>query len=168
MSPISKKAWPALVDRATLALAALAGLFLLFLVGLVFVAVLLRYVAQSPILGINEIVQLVAVAIVMLALPWCTDRNGHVRADVFDSAIGRAGRFSGDLFSRCVSTFVLSVLVYRSWLKLLDAREFEDVTNMLSLPIWPFYGMMVAGMGLCVFVMVLQIAVILMTGEEMK
>ena len=54
------------------------------------------------------------------------------------------------------------------WLKLLDAREFEDVTNMLSLPIWPFYGMMVAGMGLCVFVMVLQIAVILMTGEEMK
>ena len=139
-----------------------------FLVALVFVAVLLRYVANSPILGINEIVQLVAVAVVMLALPWCTDRNGHVRADVFDGAIGRHGRFAGDIFSRCLSAFVLSVLVYRSWLKLLDAREFEDVTTMLSLPIWPFYGMMVASIGLCVLVLVLQIAVILVTGEEMK
>lgn len=161
-----KKAWPAFVDRATQALAVLAGVFLLFLVGLVFTAVLLRYVASSPILGINEIVQLVAVAVVMLALPWCTDRNGHVRADVFDAAIGRFGRLGGDLFSRALSAFVLSVLVHRSWLKLLDAREFQDVTNMLSLPIWPLYGMMVLGIGLCVLVLIVQIVVILLSGKD--
>ena len=42
------------------------------MVVLIAVGVVLRYAFATPILGINEIVQLNSVAVVMLALPWAT------------------------------------------------------------------------------------------------
>lgn len=114
MSLVTAKARSLILDRATLILAAMAGVCLIGTVLLVCAAVLLRYFANAPILGVNEIVQLGGVAMVMLALPWCTERNAHVRADVFDPFIGHWGRLGGDILSRAVSGFVLSVLVYRS------------------------------------------------------
>ena len=47
--------------------------------------VILRYVFGAPVLGLNEIIQLTAVALVMAALPYCTEANGHVGVDVFAS-----------------------------------------------------------------------------------
>lgn len=157
-------AWSTWFDRATLALAAVAGVSLLLMVVVVGVSVVLRYAFNQPLLGVNEIVQLVSVAVVMLALPWCTDQNAHVRADVFDEKIGWVGRLVGDLLSRGLAVVTLSVLVWRSWLKMLDAFEFGDSTNMLGLPIWPFYGMIAVGMALCVLILAMQIALIV-TGK---
>jgi TRAP-type C4-dicarboxylate transport system permease small subunit len=154
------------LDRATLALAALAGVGLLAMVALVFVAVILRYAFAQPILGVNEIVQLLAVGLVMLALPGCTARGGHVRADVFDTALGRFGRAFGDVLSRALSIVALGVLVRRSWDKTLEALEFADATNMLGLPLWPFYGMMALGMGLCALIFAVQIVAILAARGE--
>ncbi|MNI16869.1 Tripartite ATP-independent periplasmic transporter, DctQ component [compost metagenome] len=100
----------------------------------------------------------------MAALPYCTAKSGHVGVDVFDNAIGRVGRFIGDIGSRLLSGFVLSVLAQRAILKALDAREFSDTTNMLSLPIWPFYGILAFGITLCVIVMAAQCVTIIRAG----
>ncbi|MBO0906045.1 TRAP transporter small permease [Jiella sonneratiae] len=168
MDVVTKKARSLILDRATLALAAVAGLCLVGTVVLVCVAVLLRYFANAPILGVNEIVQLGGVAMVMMAMPWCTERNAHVRADVFDPFIGHWGRLGGDVMSRAISIFVLSVLVMRSWDKMLDAREFGDATNMLALPIWPFYGLMALGLALTVAIFAIQIVLVLVSGKEFE
>jgi TRAP-type C4-dicarboxylate transport system permease small subunit len=155
-----------LFDRATLILAMAAGVSLLFMVVLIAVGVLLRFAFAQPILGLNEIVQLNSVAVVMLALPWATAEGAHVRVDVLDKAIGRAGRFLGDLVSRALSAFVLAVLVWRSALKALDALKYGDATNMLGLPIWPFYAILALGMALCVVVLAAQIAALLAGGPR--
>lgn len=152
--------------QSSMALAMLAGASLVAMMALVFVAVILRYVAGMPLLGVNEIVQLLSVAVVMLALPWCTDAGAHVSVDVLDQAIGRWGRFVGDLMSRALSVWVLCVLVARAWAKVLDAREFGDATNMLQLPIWPFYAMLAAGIALCALILVVQALLILMQGPR--
>lgn len=161
MATLSRPAWYRALERTTLFLAAAAGLSLLFMMTVIAVGVVLRFALAYPILGSNEIVQLASVAVVMLALPYCTEGRGHVRVDVLDEAIGRGGRFLGDVLSRLVSGFVLSALVWRAWLKTLDAYEFNDATNMLSLPIWPFYAMIAAGMALCVLVFAAQIVLLL-------
>ncbi len=153
-------AWLRLFNQANLALAAVSGLFLVLVLILVFVGVVARYVLNAPIVGINEFVQLASVGVVMLALPYCTAYSGHVTVDVLDHAIGSWGRFIGDLLSRALSAWVLAVLVRRSWLKALDAHEFGDATNMLGLPLWPFYALIAAGMALCVAVLIVQIMVI--------
>jgi TRAP-type C4-dicarboxylate transport system permease small subunit len=153
-----------LLDRANLFLALLAGMSLLFMVVLIAVGVVLRFAFALPILGINEIVQLTSVAVVMLALPWATAQGAHVRVDVLDHAIGRRGRFAGDVLSRLLSSFVLAVLVWRAGLKAMDAAEYGDATNMLSLPIWPFYAILSVGIALCVGVLLGQLAMILRRG----
>ncbi len=143
-----------------------AGISLLFMVVLISVGVVLRYLFATPILGINEIVQLNSVAVVMLALPWATAEGAHVRVDVLDRAIGRFGRFAGDVLSRALSAFVLAVLVLRAALKALDALKYGDATNMLSLPIWPFYAILSLGMALCVLVLIGQLVLILREGPQ--
>jgi TRAP-type transport system small permease protein len=153
-------------DRANLILAMSAGVSLLFMVVLIAVGVLLRFAFALPILGLNEIVQLNSVAVVMLALPWATAEGAHVRVDVLDHAIGRTGRYLGDLMSRALSAFVLAVLVWRSALKALDALKYGDATNMLALPIWPFYAILAVGMALCVIVLALQIVTLLAGGPH--
>lgn len=153
--------WLVLLDRATRLVAGAAGLLLLALVVLIATAVIARYVFASPIVGINEIIQLISIAVVMLALPWCTAQGAHVRADVFDEAIGRYGRLIGDIVSRLLSITVLGFLLQRAWLKALDALEFGDTTNMLDLPIWPLYGLLTLGVALCIPVLLAQIVHIL-------
>lgn len=153
-------AWLTWFNRANLLLATLSGMFLMLVLGLVFVGVFARYVFSAPILGINEVVQLASVGVVMLALPYCTSYEGHVRVDVLDGVIGRWGRHLGNLMSRGLSAWVLSILVRRAWLKMLDAHEFGDTTNMLGIPLWPFYAFIAAGMTLCVVVLLVQLLVI--------
>jgi TRAP-type C4-dicarboxylate transport system permease small subunit len=153
-----------MIDRANLVLALAAGASLLFMVVLIAVGVMTRFAFAMPILGINEIIQLNSVAVVMLALPWATAQGAHVRVDVLDRAIGRFGRFAGDVLSRALSAAVLAVLVWRAGLKAQDALKYGDATNMLSLPIWPFYAILSGGIALCVLVLVAQIAAILAKG----
>jgi len=160
------KAWSKVFDQATTALAWVAGLCLIFMMGLIAVAVVMRYAVGDPLLGVNEIVQLVAVALVMASLPYCTFHNGHVGVDVFDHLIGHWGRLIGDVGSRAISIYVLGILSWRAVLKALDAFEYEDATNMLGLPIWPFYTILATGAGLCALVFALQILNELFSGHE--
>lgn len=153
-------------DKAAHILAVLSGIGLLLLLALIFASVVMRYVFGAPMVGVNEIVQLGSVAIVMLALPWCTAEGAHVGVNVLDQQIGPWGRFIGDLQARAIGAAILTALVWRAALKALDAREFGDATNMLQMPIWPFYAMISLGMALCALVLVLQFVQTLREGPK--
>lgn len=157
---------PGILGRATIMLAWVGGVCLLAVVAIVALGVFMRYVMGSPILGINEFVQLAALALVMASMPYCTWRNDHVNVDVFDKALRRWGRMIGDLLSRALAIFVLSILAHRATLKALDALEWGDATNMLGLPIWPFYGILAFGTALCVAVYLGQVLSILKEGPK--
>jgi len=154
------------IDRTVSALVVLAGLCLLAIVVLVSFGVVMRYVFGAPLLGVNEFVQLTAVALVMAAMPYCTARGDHVAVDVFEKAMGKWGRYLGDIVSYLLSGFVLAILAQRAALKALDALEWGDATNMLRMPIWPFYGILSAGAGLCVIIMALQLFRIMSRGPR--
>lgn len=154
-----------ITDRASWVLAVLAAILLLCMVVVLTAGVCARYFFASPILGLNEIVQMNAVALAMLALPYATAHGVHVRADIFDPFITRWGRLLGDIVTRGISIVALAQLVDKAYWKALDAKEFEDVTNMLELPLWPFYGLIGAGMALCIVVLALQLVGILVTGR---
>lgn len=153
-------------ERLSLFLTLVAGFCLLAVVIMVSLGVVMRYALNTPLLGLNEFVQLAAVALVMASLPYCTVRNEHVAVDVFETMLGRHGRFAGDILSRGLSAFVLAILTHRAVLKSLDALEWGDATNMLRMPVWPFYGVLAAGTALCVLIFVLQLITILVRGAE--
>jgi TRAP-type C4-dicarboxylate transport system permease small subunit len=153
-------------ERATAVLAVIGGIALMSLVLLIVAGVVMRYAFGQPILGSNEIIQLTAVALVMSALPYCTSLNGHVGVDVFDRFLGYFGRRAGDVMARILSGWVLSMLCHRAVLKALDAAEFGDATNMLGLPLWPFYAILAAGTGLVVVIFAIQCLEVLLKGVE--
>lgn len=167
MALLEQASWAKPFAQATRGLAWIGALCLLMMMVLIFGGVLMRYALNQPILGLNEIIQLAAVAVVMSSLPYCTAQGGHVSVDIFDRVLGRWGRLLGDVLSRLVSGYVLSVLCWRAALKALDAFEWGDATNMLGLPIAPFYGILAAGTGLCVLVFAAEL-VLLLTGKGSK
>ncbi|PRY89385.1 TRAP transporter small permease [Donghicola tyrosinivorans] len=168
MSAYPSSAWAKYFARANLALAWLGGVCLIALVLVLAVGVIMRYVLGQPILGINEIVQLTALALVMASLPYATEHQVHVRVDVFDNMLGRWGPLFGDVLSRLISGYVLSLLTLRAWDKAMDALEWGDATNMLNLPIWPFYAVLAAGTALCVGVFAADILLLLTGKAESK
>ncbi|RVV97640.1 TRAP transporter small permease [Mesobaculum littorinae] len=145
------------VSGASTALAWIGGACLIAIVGVVAAGVIMRYGFQSPILGVNEIVQSAAVILVTMALPYCTARGDHVNVDVFDRLLGRWGRLAGDALARLVSIVVLVVLSYRAALKALDAAEWGDATNMLALPLWPFHAALALGAGVSALIYALEL-----------
>lgn len=157
MSARTIPAWSRFADRASSFLAVLAGASLLVMVLVIAVGVVMRFVFASPILGSNEIVQIVSVGVVMLGLPHCTQRHGHVRVDVFDAALGRRGRLLGDVLTIGLTLVVFAVLVARAAAKALDAMRYGDATNMLDLPIWPLYALVAVGFSLCMAILALQL-----------
>ncbi|SFG67622.1 TRAP-type C4-dicarboxylate transport system, small permease component [Palleronia marisminoris] len=153
-------------ERATLALSVLGGVCLIGVVAVVTAGVVMRYAFDAPMLGVNEIVELSAVALVMSALPYCTQRNGHVAVDVFDTMLGRYGRFIGDLLSRGIAIAILTILCRRAILKALDAAEWGDATNMLQWPLWPYYAVLAAGVALTAVVFAVQVVLLVARGPR--
>ena len=157
MALLNKTSWLAKVDQVPVFLAIGAGICLVTLVAVVMLGVIMRYAVGSPLLGVNEIVQLVAVALAMLALPYCTNSGAHVRVDLFDGLLGRWGRFLSSLLFRALAIVALYFLCRQAWKKAAEAIEFTDVTNMLEIPIWPFYGAIFAGMALCALIYAIEV-----------
>jgi TRAP-type C4-dicarboxylate transport system permease small subunit len=156
------------VEWAVRSLTSLSGIALAVILVTTFVGVVMRYFFHAPILGSNEVIQLVSIALIMLAMPAASQREEHVRVDVFDEHIGPWGRFIGDLFSRAVGVYLMYLLGSRSWIKLEEAIEFNDLSNMLLIPYWPFYGLMALGCALFAIVMILQIVDIIRTGSSVS
>ncbi len=156
-----RPAWLTLVGLAPRLLAVIAGLCLVVMVTVIAAGVVMRYVFSAPILGVNEIVQMTAVALAMLALPQATAVGAHVRVDLFDKPLGRWGRFAGDILSRGLVIWATYYLCRRAWAKMFDAVTYGEATNMLQLPLWPAYAAVFAGMALSALVMAAQIAALL-------
>ncbi|MEM9104365.1 MAG: TRAP transporter small permease [Pseudomonadota bacterium] len=152
MPLLKRPSWSARVGQVPVVLAVGAGICLVAMVAVVMLGVVMRYAIGSPLLGVNEIVQLIAVALAMLALPYCTASGAHVRVDLFDHILGRSGRLLSGLLFRVLVIVALFFLCRRAWTKAAEAIEFGDVTNMLQLPLWPFYGAVFAGIALCALV----------------
>lgn len=152
------------VEWAVRSLTFLSATALGVLLVVTFASVIMRYFFNAPILGSNEIIQLASVVLVMLALPGAAQRSMHIRVDVFDRLIGPIGRLIGDVLARVLSVYLLGVLAWRAFGKLQDAAEFGDTTNMLQIPLWPFYGLLVLGAVLYALVLVIQLIDIIRTG----
>ena len=151
---------PGLTGRWDVWLATLSGVALAFMMVFVFAGAILRYAFNAPIAGGNEVLEMASVAIVMLAVPYCTRQDAHVRIDLLDGPLGRVGRLLTDVLYRIIGIVVLWFLVKSYVARALDAHEFDDVTNMLDIPLWPFYGLIVFGIGLYAIILAVQLVML--------
>lgn len=145
------------IGRADIWLATVAAVVLAGMMAFVFVGAILRYAFNAPVPGGNEILEMASVAAVMLSVPYCTTQDAHVRIDLMDGVLGKVGRLLTDVLYRVIAIIVLWFLTKSYVARSLDAHEYQDVTNMLSIPIWPFYALIVIGMGLYGVILAVQL-----------
>lgn len=146
-----------LTGRLLKGLTAISGLVLFAIMLLVSSSVFFRYVLNQPILGDQEFVEVGMSLVVMMAMPYATYSGAHIRVDILDRFLGDLGRFMGDIFARTVGCFILYLMVQKTWDKTVDAAKYNEVTNMIEIPVWVIYGSITVGMSFYILVLVIQL-----------
>ena len=107
--------------------------------------VVLRAVANTPIRGTFEIVELLLACSFFFALPAVFLREEHIVVDVIDGALPRAVPLLRR-FGLVLSVILLAGMSWQGWIAAGDAVAFHDVTSDLGLPRLWYWIPVLAGM----------------------
>jgi TRAP-type C4-dicarboxylate transport system permease small subunit len=126
----------AFVVRLSDYMSVLAGVVLLFMAGLTFFDVVLRYLAR-PIVGTYELVSFLGVAVVALALPRASLMGSHVYVDLLVDKVSVGWRKGFRIVTRVL---VFLLFLFAAWYFVFMARNFiatKTVTMTLKVPFYP-------------------------------
>jgi TRAP-type C4-dicarboxylate transport system permease small subunit len=130
------------------ALAICGGMLLLAMMALLVVSVGGRYLADSPVQGDFELVQIGCAICVTAFLPYCQLQRGHVIVDFFTlQASKRVTRWL-DAFGALILACVAALLAWRMAVGALGVKEAREATMILDLPVWWGYALMVPSFAL--------------------
>ena len=109
--------------------------------------ILARQIANRPLPGVVELVEITVLACAMLGLPEAFLRDKQIRIDILDGLLPvrvlQVIKAAGLLL-----TMLFLVLLCRNvWQPMLDARVLRDVKYDLGVPIWPFYALIIFAFG---------------------
>lgn len=127
----------------------LAGLMLLT-VG----DVVLRYFFNAPILGSFELTEFILVVIVFFAIPWATAQKANVRVDLFVDRLPSKVRTVFNIVACFLSIFVTALFAWYTVPQAIYIWRLYSVSDMLDIPVYPFYIMVAFGFFLLLFVLV--------------
>lgn len=114
--------------------------------------VVLRFVFNSPLVGTLELTEIAMVALIFFAIPWAASQKVNVRVDIlvniFSSKIKKLLESISCLLSLCIAAlwawFAIPQAVYM--------KELGQQSDMLRIPIYPFYIIIVIGFGMLALV----------------
>ncbi len=111
--------------------------------------VVLRAVANRPIRGTFEIVELLLACTFFLALPAAFLRDEHIVVDIIDGAAPRWVPLLKRL-SLALAVALLAAMAWQGWIGARDAVAFNDVTSDLALPrLWYWIPVLAGMVGAC-------------------
>lgn len=138
-----------------------AGYILFGVMLLIVINVVLRYFFGAPILGAEEVVQLALVPATTLALALCGLTGGHVAVDLFDGMLGPVGRWIGDFLATGLGLVLISIFAWVSLEGAIESFEWGDTTNLLDIPLGPFFILMAFGALLYAIVLLIQFLLVM-------
>jgi TRAP-type C4-dicarboxylate transport system permease small subunit len=127
----------------------LAGLSLAAMMLVTVADVVLRAVANRPIRGTFEIVELLLACTFFFALPAAFLRDEHIVVDVVDGLAPRRVPLLKRL-SLAIAVALLAAMAWQGWISARDAVAFNDVTSDLGLPrLWYWIPVLAGMIGAC-------------------
>ena len=95
--------------------------------------VVLRAVANKPIPGVVELVELLLACSFFLALPATFLRDEHIVVDIIDGVTPRRVPLLKRI-AAALAVLALAMMAWQGWIGARDALAFGDVTSYLSIP----------------------------------
>ena len=130
-SPLGKA-----IEWACMIMAVVGGVLFLAEALMSVISVLGRSVLSKPVLGDYELVQLLSATSIVMCLPYCQLRRGHVFVDFFTLWAPERLKKLFDALACVVLAAVSFLLAWRCWLGMQDMIEYQESSMVLGLPIW--------------------------------
>lgn len=127
---------------------------------LTFADVMGRYLFSAPLPATYEVVSLMMPAIIFCALPLTVLNENHVTVDLLDDIIPRPMARVQAVFVHLFSTAALGLIAWRLVIKSMSQFEYEEITDELFLPMWPFSALMAV---LCTIATLAALANVILT-----
>lgn len=143
------------VSRALLAIAIFVGIPAILAV--VTFDVASRTFANAPILGANEISSSLLLVVFVGCLPFVSLHNRHIRMDLAYDRFPPGLRRASDVLARLCGAFLYGLLAYEAWHRIGDILRYDEVTQLMQLPLWPLAGVLLACSALVVAIELLRI-----------
>ncbi len=123
----------------------IGGSVLFLMMVLTVIDVFMRYVFNSPLLGVQEITEFMLVTFVFFTLAYTETEQSHIRVDF---VMDRLPSKFQDISSRVVifiEMLTLLCVAVMGVIKGIRVREMHHVSGILSIPVYPFYFAVVLG-----------------------
>ena len=133
--PPRRAGWTGAAARA-IELWALAGGALLLGVVAINAASVIGGVFGAPVPGDFELTEMGVAVAAFAFLPWCQLTGANVTADIFTARASRAWTARFALAAAVVALLFALLLLWRMWAGMLDQREYDYMTAILSVPVW--------------------------------
>lgn len=106
-----------------------------------------RQLADRPLTGVVELVEIAVLASAMLGLPEAFLRDEQIRIDLLDAILPPVALSGVKAVGLLLSMLFLALLCRNIWQPMLDARMFGDVKYDLGFPVWPLYALILFAFG---------------------
>ena len=137
------------VDRLSSALAVLAGVMVILLIGVMIYEVVCRYAFNAPTLWAGDMTYMLGGALFVLSAAFALKENGHVSIDFLAQMLPERLRFfiSG-LLMACVALPAFTAISWVAANKAISAYErgTVDPVSAFAPKLWPFYSIISIGL----------------------
>jgi TRAP-type C4-dicarboxylate transport system permease small subunit len=137
-----------LLDALATALALAGGVLLLAVAVLTVVSVAGRWLADRPVTGDIELVQIATAVAIALFLPYAQVHGSHLIVDFFTARSSMRVQRTLDGAGSIAAGALLLLLAWRAAVAVADMRAAAETTMVLGVPLWLAYAAMVPGLAL--------------------
>jgi TRAP-type C4-dicarboxylate transport system permease small subunit len=146
-------------DRAASASAILAGVVLFALMLLTAADVGSRYFLNAPLNGVVDLTRFSVLIMTFLGFAYCGFRGANVVIELLFNQLGPRVQTWLKRLANALGCLLFAVIAWRSVVQSIDVREFNETSQLLTIPYWPFYILLAFGAALFAWVLLLRIFV---------
>jgi TRAP-type C4-dicarboxylate transport system permease small subunit len=146
------------IGRASKAASFLGGLATLFIAGAVTCDVLLRYLLNQPLLGVDEIAGFLQVLVVFWGCAYTFQQGGHIRVDLVTSHLPGPVRAWLRVVTLLLGLVLLGVVCWVTTESMLTAYRYHRVSVVMLFALWPAMLLIPTGLALMGVVMLATLA----------
>jgi TRAP-type C4-dicarboxylate transport system permease small subunit len=133
------------LDRLVRVLGGVSGYMLLWLMVLTVVAVFSRKVLNSPIIGVQDLSEVSLVVVVFFAMSYAGWTGGHIAVDLIAEALPRSWLRLVDIVMRLAGALFFVIVAWQSAERAIEAYAFKEATNLITIPLYPFFWVIAGG-----------------------
>ncbi len=129
---------------------------------------IMRKALNAPIIGAEDLLVLVLVAIVALSIPLGSRTGAHIEIEVLESRMSAGFAKWSMIVMKLLGIALLLVMAWRLWHAGQSAAKFGETTQQLLISYEPFYYLLAASVALYALVLVLDIWQLLRSDTVVK